>query len=255
MQTNGFKAALREGKRQVGLWQSLANPYSAEICATAGFDWLLFDGEHSPNDLRAVLAQLQAIAPYRSQPIVRPVEGNTALIKQYLDVGVQTLLVPMIDTAEQARDMVCAVRYPPQGRRGVGAAVARASRWGLDGDYIARANDEICLIVQIESATAVANIEAICAVDGVDAAFVGPADLTASMGHGANQAHPEVQAAIEDAIKRIVASGKAAGTLCADLDTAARYFLWGCSFVGLGNDVKLLAAAARGLAASAVGKF
>jgi len=255
MHINGFKTALSTGKRQIDLWQSLASPYSAEICATAGFDWLLFDGEHSPNDLRTVLAQLQAIAPYRAQAIVRPVEGNTALIKQYLDAGVQTLLIPMIDTGQQAQDMVAAMRYPPRGRRGVGAAVARASRWGLDDDYINRANDEICLIVQIESVAALANIEAICAVDGVDAAFVGPADLTASMGHGANQAHPEVVAAMEDAIKRIVASGKAAGTLCGDVTTAARYFAWGCSFVGLGNDVKLLASAVRNLAAATVDKF
>lgn len=255
MLKNAFKTGLAEGRHQVGLWQSLCSPYAAEICATAGFDWLLFDGEHSPNDLRSLLAQLQAVAPYRSHPIVRPVHGEIALIKQYLDIGAQTLLIPMVDTAEQAQALVAAMRYPPLGRRGVGAAVARASRWGLDADYIARAHEEICLIVQIETPTAVENIEAICAVDGVDAAFVGPADLTASLGHGADQSHPQVQALVEQAIRRIAATGKAAGTLCGDLETAQRYFSYGCRFVGIGNDVKLLAGAVRSLAAASVGKL
>lgn len=251
MHPNTFKQALQAQRRQVGLWQSLASPYSAEICATAGFDWLLFDGEHSPNDLNRILGQLQAVAPYGSHPIVRPVQSDTALIKQYLDIGVQTLLVPMIDTADDARNLVAAVRYPPHGRRGVGAAVARASRWGLDASYIDHANDGICVIAQIESTTALDNLEAICAVDGIDALFIGPADLTAWMGHGANQAHPDVQATVERTIARIIAAGKPVGTLCGDVDTARKYFSWGCSFVAVGNDVKLLANATRSLSSAA----
>lgn len=246
---NPFKAALARRDKQVGLWLSLAQPYTAEVCATAGFDWLLIDGEHGPNDVRSTLAQLQAVAPYAAHAAVRPVSGDPALIKQLLDIGAQTLLVPMVDTAEQAAALVTATRYAPQGMRGVGAGIARASRWGLRRDYLDRANDEICLLVQAETVTALANLEAICAVDGVDGVFVGPADLAASMGHRGRPGHPEVQAAVNDAICRIVAGGKAAGTLTADPQLAQRYFELGASFVAVGIDVTLLAQAARRLAA------
>jgi 4-hydroxy-2-oxoheptanedioate aldolase len=247
--TNAFKAALQRGEQQIGLWLSLAQAYSTEVCATAGFDWLLIDGEHAPNDLQSTLAQLQAAAPYRSQPVVRVVHGEPALIKQMLDIGVQTLLVPMIDTAEQARAMVAATRYPPEGIRGVGAAVARASRWGLRSNYLEEANDEVCLLVQAESATALANLEEICAVDGVHGVFIGPSDLAASMGHRGKPGHPEVQAAIDDAIRRIAASGKAAGTLTGDVSLARHYLELGARFVAVGIDVTLLARATRQLAA------
>lgn len=185
-----FKQALAARQAQVGLWLSMATPYSAEACATTGFQWLLIDGEHAPNDVRSTLAQLQAVAPYGAQPVVRAVEGQTALIKQLLDIGVQNLLVPMVDTPEQARALVAATRYPPEGVRGVGAAVARASRWGARRDYLNEANGEICLLVQAETATALKNLDAICAVDGVDGVFIGPADLAASMGQRGNQATP-----------------------------------------------------------------
>jgi len=247
MADNIFKAAIARRKPQVGLWLSLANAYTAEICASAGYDWLLVDGEHSPNDVRSILAQLQAIAAYPSHPIVRPVSGDVALIKQLLDIGAQTLLVPMIDTPEQARQMVAAVRYPPQGIRGSGSGGARASRWGLRADYMERANDEICLLVQAESRLALENLEAICAVDGVDGVFIGPSDLAASFGHRSDPGHPEVRTAIDGAIERIVASGKAAGILTSDEKQAQHYFDMGCTFVAVGLDVRLLAVAARKL--------
>jgi 4-hydroxy-2-oxoheptanedioate aldolase len=246
---NPFKTTLQAGQPQIGLWLSMASPYMAEVSATAGFDWLLIDGEHSPNDLQSTLAALQAIAPYPSQAIVRVVEGSEAIIKQVLDIGAQTILVPMVDTAPQAAHAVAATRYPPQGVRGVGSAIARASRWNARTDYLAVANDEICLLVQAESASALANLAAICAIDGVDGVFIGPADLAASMGHRGNSSHPEVQAAIEGAIKTITASGKAAGILTGDAAAGRRYLALGCTFVAVGVDVLVYANAARALAA------
>jgi 4-hydroxy-2-oxoheptanedioate aldolase len=249
MRGNPFKAALARGEPQVGLWLSLAQPYSAEVCASAGFQWLLIDGEHAPNDVRSTLAQLQAVAAYPAHPVVRAVSGDPALIKQLLDIGVQTLLVPMVDTPEQARAIVAATRYPPQGMRGVGAAVARASRWGARRDYLDAANDEACLLVQAETVAALTHLKDICAVDGVHGVFIGPADLAASMGHRGNPGHPEVQAAIETAIRTIVDSGKAAGTLTGDPKLARRYLELGARFVAVGIDVTMLVQAARKLAA------
>lgn len=243
-----FKQALQQGRPQIGLWLSLAQAYTAELCASAGFDWCLIDGEHAPNDVRSTLAQLQAVAPYRSHPVVRVVQGETALIKQMLDIGVQTLLVPMVDSAEQARALVSATRYPPEGVRGVGAAVARASRWGARTGYLDEANDEVCLLVQVETATALRNLDEICAVEGVHGVFIGPADLAASMGHRGQPGHPQVQAAIDDAIRRINASGKAAGTLTGDAALARHYLSLGARFVAVGIDSTLLAQATRRLA-------
>lgn len=247
--SNSFKAALQRGDAQIGLWLSMAQSYSAEICATAGFQWLLIDGEHAPNDVRSTLAALQAVAAYPACPVVRAVQGETALIKQLLDIGAQTLLVPMVDTAEQAQALVSACRYPPQGVRGVGSAIARVSRWNARKNYLDEANDEVCLLVQAETVTALRNLSAICAVDGVDGVFIGPADLAASMGHRGKPGHPEVQAAIEQAIRTIAASGKAAGTLTSDVAAARRYLALGARFVAVGIDVSLLAQASRGLAA------
>lgn len=236
---NTFKQRLSKDQ-QIGLWIGLADAYSAELAANAGFDWLLFDGEHAPNDIRSLLAQLQAVAPYNSSAVVRPPVGDTVLIKQLLDIGAQTLLVPMVDTAEQARSLVRAMHYPPEGVRGVGAALARASRWNNIPDYLARANEEMCLLVQIETQTALQNIDEIARVDGVDGVFIGPADLAASMGYRGNPGHPEVQAAIEDAIARIRQAGKAAGILMADEKLARRYLELGCAFVAVGVDTSLL---------------
>lgn len=249
MHQNQFKRFLQSRQPQIGLWMSLANAYTAEICATAGFDWLLVDGEHGPNDVRSMLAQLQAVAAYPGHAVVRAVSDDVALVKQLLDIGAQTLLIPMIDDAEQARRMVAATRYPPQGRRGVGSYVARVSRWGAREDYLADANDEVCLLVQAETRAALHNLEAICAVDGIDGIFIGPADLAASLGHRGDANHPDVLAAIDDALRRIVAGGKAAGILTTDQARARHYLELGCTFVAVGLDVSLLAAGVRALRA------
>lgn len=247
---NAFKRALREGRPQIGLWVGLADAYVAELLATAGFDWLLIDGEHAPNDLRQVLAQLQAIAPYPAHAIVRPVQADTALIKQYLDVGVQTLLVPMIDTAEQAARVVAATRYPPKGIRGVGSSLARASRWNQVEGYLHEADAELCVLVQIESVQAMENLDAIAAVDGVDGLFFGPSDLSASMGLIGQPGNPAVKSAIADGVAKVRRAGKAAGILSTD-PLLARYYLGlGALFVAVGVDTSLLAAAARNLARS-----
>lgn len=244
---NPFKTALAERRPQVGLWLSMADPYLAEAAATCGYDWLLVDGEHAPNDVRSTLAALQSVAPHSAQPVVRVVEGSTALIKQMLDIGARTLLVPMVDTAEQARAIVSATRYPPLGIRGVGSAVGRASEWSARSDYLNVADDEVCLLVQAETVAALNNLTAICAVDGVHGVFIGPADLAASMGHRGNPGHPEVQAAIEGAMRTIIASGKAAGTLTSDPVLAQRYLDLGCTFVAVGVDVLMFVNAARKL--------
>lgn len=248
MPVNTFKQRLLAGEAQVGLWLGLADPYCAELAANAGFDWLLIDGEHAPNDLRSLLGQLQAVAPYPAQPIIRPPIGDPVLIKQLLDIGVQTLLVPMVDSAAQAAELVCAMRYPPSGIRGVGSALARASRWNSIPGYLDKADEQMCLLVQIENLDGLANLDAIAAVEGVDGVFIGPADLSAAMGHRGNPGHPAVQAAIEDAITRIRRAGKAVGILSADEALARRYLELGCSFVAVGVDTSLLMKALQGLA-------
>jgi len=248
---NTFKQALAARRPQIGLWLGLADAYSAELCAGAGFDWLLIDGEHAPNDLRSILGQLQAIAPSASHPVARVPVGHghigTALVKQYLDLGVQTLLVPMVDTPEQAADLVRAMRYPPQGIRGM--AGARASGWGRNPAYVHEANAQVCLLVQAETELSLRHLDAVAATDGVDGVFIGPADLSASMGHPGNPGHPEVQAAIADAIARIVKAGKAAGILTSDEAQARRYLELGATFVAVGLDTTLLARATSALAA------
>jgi 4-hydroxy-2-oxoheptanedioate aldolase len=245
---NTFKASLPGSKPSFGLWLALADPYSAELCASAGFDWLVIDQEHAPNDLRSTLAQLQAVAPYPVQTIVRPPLGETHTIKQLLDTGVQTILIPMMESAEQAAEMVRATRYPPAGVRGVGAAIARSSRWQAVPDYLQRANDEVCLLVQIETQGGLKNIEAIANVEGVDGLLIGPSDLAASLGLLGQSTHPTVHKAIQEAVARIRASGKAAGILGIDEKTTRDYIQFGCNFVAIGADTMLLASAARELA-------
>ena len=244
---NKFKARLRAGDTQIGLWLALADSYAAEICAGAGFDWLLIDGEHAPNDLRSTLSQLQVIAAFPAQAIVRPAAGEINVIKQLLDIGAQTLLIPMVESAAQARQLVSAVRYPLAGVRGVGSALARASHWNAIPDYLRNADSEICLLVQIETAEGIKNIEEIAAIDGVDGIFVGPADLAASLGHLGNSMHPEVQSAIQDAIRRILMAGKPAGIISVEEAQARQWLALGCSFVAVGIDTMLLAGGARAL--------
>ena len=248
--TNSFKQALAEGRPQIGLWLALADAYTTEIAATAGFDWLLIDGEHAPNDVRSTLAQLQAIAAYPSHAVVRPVEGGTALVKQLLDIGAQSLLIPMVETPEQAAALVAATRYPPHGVRGVGSAIARVSRWGRDADYLQTADDSICLLVQVESQRGLDQLDAIAATDGVDGVFFGPADLSASMGFRGRPGAPEVQRALDDGIARVRAAGKAPGILTTDATLARHYLALGALFVAVGVDASLLARATRDLAAA-----
>jgi 4-hydroxy-2-oxoheptanedioate aldolase len=253
MPVNMFKRALKAGQPQIGLWMGMADAYVAELLATCGFDWILIDGEHAPNDVRSVLTQLQAMAPHPVNAIVRPVHGNAALIKQYLDIGAQTLLIPMVDTAEQALQMVSATRYPPQGIRGVGSALARASRWNQVDAYLQRSDAEMCVIVQIESVNALRNLEAIAAVDGVEGLFFGPSDLAASMGLLGKSLDPSVQAAILDGIARARKAGKAAGVLSGDRKFAQDCLAAGALFVAVGVDTTLLVRAARDLAQSFTG--
>jgi 4-hydroxy-2-oxoheptanedioate aldolase len=246
--TNDFKQLLARPGAQIGLWLGLADPYAAELCATAGFDWLLIDGEHGPNDLRSMLGALQAVAPYAAHPVLRVPHGDTALIKQVLEIGATTLLVPMVETAEQARALVAATRYPPRGVRGVGSGLARSSRWGGYPRYLHEADDSVCLLVQVETAAALAQLDEIAAVDGVDGVFIGPADLSASMGHLGNPGHPDVRAAIDGAIQRILAAGKAPGILMVDEALARHHIAAGARFVAVGVDATLLARATRDLA-------
>jgi 4-hydroxy-2-oxoheptanedioate aldolase len=245
---NQFKKALAAGRQQIGLWVSLASPYSAEIVAGSGFDWLLIDGEHSPNDPTTVLPQLQAIAPYPVSAIVRPAWNDKVLIKRYLDIGTQSLLVPYVQNADEAAAAVEAIRFPTRGLRGV-AGVTRATRFGRIADYARRAEEELCLLVQIETRQGLDHLEEIARMDGVDGVFIGPADLAAGLGHLGEQGHPEVQSAIQDAIKRIKACGKPAGILTPDEATARRYIEWGTTFTAVGLDATLLARESEKLAA------
>lgn len=244
---NPFKQALAEGRLQLGLWQALASPLTVELCAGAGFDWMLLDGEHGPNDPPSLLAQLQAIGGSRTQAVGRPPIGETWVIKQYLDIGFTTLLIPMVDTPEQAARIVAACRYPPDGTRGVGSGIVRASGFSRRSDYLQVANDEICVLVQIETREGLSNLEAIVNTDGVDGVFIGPADLSAALGHRGKPSHPEVQAEIERAFRVIDAAGKPAGILMADETLARRHIEQGFRFVAVGSDVGLMVKATDGL--------
>ena len=244
--TNHFKRKLKT-QQQIGLWVGLADAYGTEIAANAGYDWLLIDGEHAPSDLRTTLSQLQSIAAYPSQAVVRPPIGSVQLIKQLLDIGAQTLLIPMVESVEQAELMVKAVRYPPQGVRGVGAALARATRWNSIPDYYATAHENICLLIQIESVEGLANLDDILKVEGVDGIFIGAVDLSATMGYEGNPNHPEVQKAVIDAIQRIRASGKAAGILSTQHEATEQYLALGTEFVAVGVDTSVLMQSLRTL--------
>lgn len=249
---NLLKAALADGRPQFGIWLNLASPYSAELLAGAGFDWLLIDGEHGPNAIPTILAQAQTIGS-RTQVVVRPPMGETWMIKQILDLGVQTILVPMVESRDHAAEMVRAMRYPPEGVRGLGASVARAAEFGRIGDYLKTANQEVCLILQVESRAGLAALPSILEMEGVDGVFIGPSDLAADMGFPGNTTAPEVQSAIDDALRAIVASGKSAGILTFDLALAARYREMGVTFLGVGGDIPLLVKAASGLVAAVKG--
>lgn len=242
---NRFKSALLRGERLIGCWAGFADPYATEVLASAGFDWLVIDGEHAPNDLRSISAQLAILAGRQSLPVVRLPMGEVWAIKQVLDAGAQSLIIPMVESADQARDLVRATRYPPEGIRGSGAALARASDFSRIKDYIPTANAMICLILQVESMAGIAALEDILLVEGVDGVFIGPSDLAVDMGFVGDSHAPEVQEVIRRALARIAASSKAAGILALDHDTAQRYADWGAQFLAVGIDVVMLAQAAR----------
>ena len=256
-QTNRFKHALAAGQAQIGLWSAFPSPYVTELLGGSGYDWIMLDTEHSPNDVPQVMAQLQALdAAQQQRPtsaVVRPAWNDSVLIKRYLDIGAQTLLVPFVQNAQEAQAAVDAMRYAPAGIRGMGGST-RASNFGRDSSYIAQAQQELCLLVQVETQEALAEIEAIAAIEGVDGIFIGPADLSASLGHIGNPGHPEVQAAIQDAVKRLTAIGKPAGILTPSEPDARRYIEWGYRFVAVGSDLGLMTKHADALAKAFTGQ-
>ena len=245
---NHFKRAIKAGRSQIGLWCSLASNISVEIVAGSGFDWLLLDTEHSPNELNMVYGQLQAVMENKVQPIVRPPWNDQVMIKRFLDAGVQTLLVPMVQTVEEAEQAVASTRYPPRGVRGF-ASASRSSRFGRVKDYHTRCEEEICVLVQIETKQGLDNLEAIAAVEGLDGLFIGPGDLSAGLGYLGDQGNPAFRPVLEDAMRRIKATGKAPGILTGDEALARRCIELGCLFTAVGADSGILARGSEQLAA------
>jgi len=245
---NPFKRALKEGRQQIGLWSSLSSNYAVEVIAGAGYDWILLDMEHSPNDLESLLSQLQAAAPYPTHPVVRVSWNDMVTIKRVLDVGALSLLIPYVSTVAEAKSAVAATRYPPAGVRGV-AGTTRATRFGRVQGYAKRAHEEICVLVQVETREGLDSIEAICAVDGVDGVFIGPADLHASLGHTGETANPAVVPLMEEAMRRIRRCGKAPGYLSPVEGDAKKMLAAGALFVAVGADVGILARGAEALRA------
>ena len=248
--TPTFRERLREASRPLaGMWVSSGSPLVAEICAGSGLDWVLIDMEHSPNGLESVLAQLQAVAAYPVTAVVRVPIGDVVAIKQVLDLGAQNLLVPMISSTAEAEAVVSAVRYPPRGRRGVGAALARSARWNRVEGYLADADAHTSVFVQVETAVGVEAAAEIASVDGIDGVFVGPADLAASMGLLGQQGHPDVEAAVLRAFTAVRGAGRPVGVNAFDPEAADRYLAAGASFIAVGADVALLARGSEALAA------
>lgn len=243
---NHFKRAIGAGRPQIGLWCNLASHHTVELLSRCGFGWLLLDMEHAPSDLSTLHLQLMACVGGGSSPVVRPPWNDMVMIKRCLDLGAQTLLLPFVQTAEEAAAAVASTRYPPEGVRGV-AGSTRAAGYGRNRDYLRDAHRELCVLVQVETRKSLDNLDAICAVDGVDGVFIGPNDLAAGMGHRGDMAHPEVQAAITDAIKRILASGKAPGILVGEAD-GQRMLDLGALFVAVGADTGILRMGADAMA-------
>lgn len=241
--TNRFKRAIAEQTPQIGLWSSSGSAAVVEMLGPAGYDWLLLDTEHTPSELPDIVAQMRVLTDSSAEPIVRPAWNDVVIIKRLLDAGARTLLVPFVQNENEAMQAVRAMRYPPHGIRGVSVS-ARANRYGRVTDYFSRVHDELCLLVQLETRTALDSLERIAAVDGVDGIFIGPSDLAADLGHLGNPGHPEVQAAMRSAVERCRAAGKPAGILAPVEADAKRYLEWGYTFVAIGADVGLLRKAA-----------
>jgi 4-hydroxy-2-oxoheptanedioate aldolase len=244
---NRFKQAIAERRRQIGLWSQLRSPVIAEILGRAGFDWILLDTEHGPNEIPDIMVQLIALEPSAASAVVRVAWNDPVMIKRLLDLGAQSLLVPYVETAAEAAAAVAATRYPQAGIRGV-ASTMRANRFGAIENYHQEAAGQICVLVQVESGKALDNIDAIAAVEGIDGVFIGPSDLSAGLGHLGELGHPEVQKAIAHALARCKAAGKPAGILMNDEDRALEYVDMGFTFVAVGSDAGLIAKHARSLA-------
>ena len=245
---NRFKAAIREPGVQIGLWLSLGSAITAEIGATAGFDWLLADGEHGPNDPLTITEQLRAAAQYPVSFAARTRDGTGPSIGPLLDAGVQTIMVPKVESAQQAEAIVRQLRYPPAGERGVAIGSVRASRWGATGDYVGEAAKQLCLIIQVETRAGLANLSSLANVEGVDGIFIGPNDLAAALGHPGHSSHQDVQAAIVDAISTLAAAAMPTGILVGTVQDAAHYAALGCRFIAVGSDAGTLANGLRDLA-------
>jgi len=244
--SNEFLKAIRAGKQQIGLWLNLANPMTAEVVAGAGFDWVLIDMEHSPNDIQSVLAQLQVLAAYGTTAMVRPEWNDPVLVKRLLDLGTPNLLFPMIQSLAEARNAVCATRYPPQGIRGV-SGTTRANGFGRRPDYHSRSAEETGVLVQVETRSAIRLAQEIGAIEGVDGVFFGPADIAADMGLLGQPLHSDVWAAIRPAAKRLIDAGVPVGTLVGDATFAKSLLADGFTFVACGVDASLLARSADAL--------
>lgn len=243
-----FQVKLRDRDRLIGLWCSLCSGIALDVITDSGFDWLLIDTEHSPNELPDVLHHLQIAARSPAGVVVRPAWNDPILIKRLLDIGAENLLIPFIETADAAKAAVAATRYPPHGERGVTGS-GRASRYGRDMRYLKDANNRIGVLLQIETRAGLHNLGEIASIPGVDGIFIGPSDLAASLGHIGNPQHSDVQAALKRAAERLHAMGKAAGILTGKPEEARRYLDWGYTFVAVGTDVGLLAKAADRLCA------
>jgi 2-dehydro-3-deoxyglucarate aldolase len=244
---NSFRRRLRAGEKMIGFWCSLASNLTTEMIGYAGFDWLLIDGEHAPNDYTTFITQLQALKDSDSAPIVRPQWFDPVVIKRLLDIGFYNFLIPFIETEEMAKNAVSATRYPPQGRRGIGTG-HRSNKYGFNTDYFKTINDEICVTVQIESTKSIENVDAIAAVEGIDALFIGPSDLSAGMGHFLQPTHPEVQKGIGRILEAGKKHGKAVGILAPVEKEAQMYLDMGMTYVAVGGDIGLFRGAVKGLA-------
>jgi len=245
---NKFKSAIHAGQKQYGIWNGIPHTYAAEILAGAGFDWVLIDAEHGPFEMNQIIGQVQAMSRYEVSPILRMRNADPVYMKPLLDAGIQSFIIPMVESADTAELMVKALRYPPAGTRGVGTALARAAQWNRVNDYFNLANDQMCLITQVESVKGVEALDDILKVDGVDVVFMGPADLAGSMGHLGNPSHPDVKAAVQECLSKIVAAGKVPGVLTSSKDLIADYTDRGAKMIGVGLDTIILAKATKALA-------
>lgn len=246
---NNFKAAIKSGKTQYGIWNGIPHSYAAEILAGAGFDWVLIDSEHGPFDINQIIIQLQAMSKYPVSPILRMASGDPNYMKTLMDAGVQNFLIPMMESAEYAEQMGKALRYPPEGFRGVGTALSRAAQWNRVDQYFQKANDEMALIVQVESVKGVEALDDILELEHVDVVFLGPADLAGSMGYLGQPGHPEVKALVTECLRKIRKKGKPSGVLTSSKELIHAYQQDGAKMIGVGLDTIILAKATRALAA------